>query len=95
MIRIAILGLALAGSPALANPHYLAEPAVKPATSKLVLRDTVWKCGDAGCAGSKSSSRPATVCAVLVRQVGSLRSFSANGEALSPQELEKCNARAN
>jgi hypothetical protein len=95
MIRTAILALALAGSPAFASSHYHAQPAAKPDAAKIVLRDTVWKCGDAGCEGSKSTSRPATVCAVLAKEVGTLRSFTADGSALSPEQLEKCNARAN
>ncbi len=95
MIRTTILGLTLASAPALAAPHYQAEPAAKPAAAKLVLRDTVWRCGESGCAGSRSNSRPAIVCAVLAKEVGALRSFSSEGSALSADELEKCNARAN
>jgi hypothetical protein len=95
MYRPFILGLALIAAPAFASSHYHAEPAVKPAAAKIVLRDTIWSCGDAGCASSsKSNSRPAIVCEVLVKQVGALRSFSAGGEPLSAQQLEKCNARA-
>ena len=95
MMKIAFLGLALAASPALASPAYQAEPLAKPASGRLVLRDIVWKCGEAGCVGGQSSSRPATVCAILARKVGSLRSFAANGSAFGPAELEKCNARGN
>ena len=95
MITILLLGVALAASPASAAPHFQAEPAAKLAAARLVLRDTVWKCGEAGCVAGKSNSRPAVVCAVLARQVGNLRSFSIGGEAMSPAELEKCNARAN
>ncbi len=95
MIRTAFLGLAFVSAPALAAPHFQAEPTAKPAAERLVLRDTIWRCGDSGCAAGKSSSRPAVVCAVLARQVGSLRSFSADGQPLSAEELEKCNARAN
>ena len=93
-MKIAILGLVIASAPTMAS-HYHAEPAAKPAAATLILRDTVWKCGDAGCAGSRSNSRPATVCALLARKVGNLRSFSVNGEALGAFDLEKCNARAN
>ena len=96
MYRAAILSLALIASPALASSHYHAEPAAKPAASKLVLRDTIWTCGDGGCASaSKSNSRPAIVCEVLVKEVGALRSFTFAGQALSPEQLEKCNSRAN
>lgn len=90
-----MLGFALFATPAAAAPYFAAEPAAKPAQAKLVLRDTLWKCGDASCTAGRSSSRPAVVCAVLAREVGSLRSFSVEGVALSPAELEKCNARAN
>ena len=95
MYQTLILGLALVGTPAVASSHYHAQPAAKPAAAKLVLRDTIWSCGDTGCAAaSKSGSRPAIVCEVLVKEVGALRSFTVAGQALSAEQLEKCNARA-
>ena len=95
MFRTAILALALTATPAVAGRHYHAQPAAKPEAAKLVLRDTIWSCGDSGCAAAtRSNSRPAIVCAVLVKEVGALRSFSAGGRALSAEQLEKCNARA-
>ena len=93
MLRPAILALALVATPALAS-HYHAQPAAKPEAARLILRDTIWSCGDNGCAAGKSNSRPAIVCEVLVKEVGALRSFSVDGRPLTPQELEKCNARA-
>ena len=96
MLRPAILGLTLLATPALASGQYQAEPAAKPAAAKLVLRDTLWSCGDSGCVtASRSGSRPAIVCELLVKEVGALRSFSVAGRPLSPEQLEKCNARAN
>ena len=96
MLRSAFLVASLLlATPALAaGPHFQAEPAATPAETRFALRDTLWRCGDAGCAAAESSSRPAIVCAVLAREVGQLRSFSVKGEALSPEALEKCNARA-
>ncbi len=94
MLKRTLLGLALIASPAFASSHYHAETVAKPAAAKLVLRDTIWKCGDNSCEAPKSGSRPAIVCTVLARQVGSLRSFTADGKALSADELGKCNARA-
>jgi hypothetical protein len=94
MLKPALLSLALVASPAFASSHYHAAPVVKPAAAKIALRDTVWKCGDGGCAAAASSSRPNVVCAVLVKKVGSLSSFSVSGQALSAEELEKCNSRA-
>jgi hypothetical protein len=95
MIRAFFLAAALVSAPSYAMSHYHAAPAAKPASSTLVLRDVVWKCGDVTCAAGKSNSRPAIVCALLAKQVGALRSFSASGEAMTPSELEKCNARVN
>jgi hypothetical protein len=93
MLRPTILALALVATPALAS-HYQAEPAAKPAAAKIILRDTIWSCTDAGCAAGRSNSRPAIVCEVLVKEVGALKSFSVAGRPLSAAELEKCNARA-
>ena len=94
MFKSALLAFALFSTPVLAAPAFEADPTAKPAAERIVLRDTIWRCGDAGCAAGKSSSRPAVVCAVFAKKVGSLRSFSAEGQALSPEELEKCNARS-
>ena len=95
MLRIAILALGLLSAPAIANSHYRAQPVAKPAVSKFVASDTIWRCGDAGCVAGKSNSRPKIVCERLVREVGPLASFSVQGEPLDPRDLEKCNARAN
>jgi len=94
MFRAAALALSLFASPALASGYYHAEPAVKPAGDKLIVRDVMWRCGDTGCSAAKNHSRPAIICAALVKEVGALRSFSAGGEVLAPEELQKCNARA-
>ena len=94
MFKTAILALAFVATPALSAPYYHAQPAGTAASTNVVLRDTVWKCGSFGCVGTRSNSRPAIVCAVLVRAVGRLRSFAEEGRAMSAEELEKCNARA-
>ena len=94
MIRAAILAFAFVATPALAAPAFQAQPEVAPAATKFALRDTLWKCDDAGCAAAESNSRPAVVCAVLAKEVGTLRSFAFKGAALSAEELGKCNARA-
>jgi hypothetical protein len=90
MLNAIILAAALAAS----APHYQAEPVSRPAENRMVLRDTMWKCAETACVGTKSSSRPAIVCAVLVRKIGPVRSFHAGGQALDPAALEACNARA-
>lgn len=94
MYKVALVSLLLAASPALAGSHYHADPVAKPAEGRIILRDLAWKCGDDGCFAGKSSSRPAIVCALLAREVGRLRSFTVAGEPIAPDQLEKCNARA-
>ena len=94
MLKAAILALAIVATPAFSTSHYQAQPTVSPAATNFVLRDTMWKCGDAGCVGTRSNSRPAIVCALLVRSVGTLRNFAEEGRAMSGPELEKCNVRA-
>jgi hypothetical protein len=94
MLKLTVLALALTAAPAFASSHHHAEPLAKPAAAKLLLRDMVWQCGDSGCAAGRSNSRPAVVCALLVKKVGGLKSFTTGGEAMAASELEKCNARA-
>jgi hypothetical protein len=77
-----------------AGTHYRAQLVSASGESRLVVRDIVWRCGGADCVAGKSNSRPATDCAALARAAGPLVSFSAGGQALGAQELEKCNARA-
>jgi hypothetical protein len=91
MLNAIILAAALTSASA---PHYRAEPVSTPAETKIVLRDTLWNCRENACVGTKSSSRPAIVCAVLAKKIGPLRSFHAAGEALAPAALQACNARA-
>ncbi len=95
MFRSAILALTLVSTPALANGFYRAEPVTPPSEQRFIVRDTVWQCGDVGCASSgQSASRPAIVCASLVREVGALKSFSVEGHVFDEAELQSCNRRA-
>jgi hypothetical protein len=95
MYRIALLSLALVSAPALASATLQAEPAARPSQERFVARDNVWRCGDAGCVSTnRTATRPTIACAALAHQVGALRSFSADGRAFGPEELETCNRRA-
>ena len=94
-MRSLILFLAFASAPALAaGPHHRAEPAAAQSEAKFVLKGTLWRCKGQSCIGGEGGSRPEIACALLVRKVGMLRSFSTKGEALSGDKLEKCNAEA-
>ena len=94
MLRFAILSLALLPVPALAA-GFQAETSARPAQARFVARDSIWRCTENNCVSTnETATRPAIVCAALVRQVGALRSFSANGRAFGAEELQACNARA-
>ncbi|HEY0042999.1 MAG TPA: hypothetical protein VGB62_00485 [Allosphingosinicella sp.] len=92
---LALASLAAMPAPAAAaGAHYRAELVSSSGESRLMAGDLVWRCSQATCTAAKSNSRPAIECAAFVRKAGAVRSFSAAGEALSPEQLEKCNARA-
>lgn len=95
MFRTILLSLAMLSTPALAAaPAYHADPLVKPAEDRVLARGSVWRCGDDGCVTSGATSRAAVMCTLLVREVGALRSFSADGRAFAAEALQSCNERA-
>ncbi|MGZ8313264.1 MAG: CC_3452 family protein [Allosphingosinicella sp.] len=94
MVRLSLISLAILSTPALAASYFQAEPVTAPAQQRFVARDSVWLCVEGACSSSRTTSRPAIVCATLVRQVGALRSFSVDGRPFESIELTACNARA-
>ena len=94
----ALTSLALLTAPAAdaAGPaYYAAKPVTTATTSRMVVRDTLWKCSDAGCASAiKGSSRAAFICESLVKEVGALASFRAGTDEFGAEALAKCNAKA-
>lgn len=95
-MRRLVFALVLTGAaaPALGAPYYRAEPASRPARTVIVARENVWRCANEGCTAERGTSRPAIACAGLVREVGALASFSADGRAFDAEELRACNRRA-
>jgi hypothetical protein len=88
---------ALVASAAYAQPsnaYYNAVPVSAPTVGKSMIRGQVWTCDGQSCFAGQGESRPAIICAVAARELGKLSAFTANGEALDPASLEKCNARA-
>ena len=89
--------LSAAGTPAFAAPAtgYSLVPAVAiQSTESVVASDVVWKrVGDRYVAPA-AGSRPAMVCAQVVKKLGKVSSFTANGEAFDDAALAKCNEKA-
>jgi hypothetical protein len=94
VLRYAALSLALVSAPALAT-SFQAETNSALARERFVARDSIWRCAGTNCVSTnRTSTRPAIACAALARQVGALKSFSADGRAFGAEELQACNARA-
>jgi hypothetical protein len=95
MIRSAsfLLGLAIAAAPA-AAANYSATLA-SPTDGRLIARDITWNCGAAACQGATAESRPVVLCQSLAKRAGRIQTFLVDGRALSPTELDRCNASAN
>lgn len=74
--------------------YYAATPASAPSKASMVTRNTVWKCGDGVCTASKTTTRDAIMCELVVRELGTLSGFRANGSDFDADALAKCNAKA-
>ena len=78
-----------------AGSFYSARPVAASAVAKLVVRDTVWKCGADGCvSNTKGKSRAAFVCESLVKEIGQIESFRAGSDEFDADALARCNAKA-
>ena len=99
MIRTTAFAVAFAASSlfataASAQGYYSATPAVAPAKSSVITGGMLWKCDGGACTAAKGNSRDGIVCEQVVKRVGVLTTFSANGAAFDTAALAKCNARA-
>lgn len=91
----ALIG-ALAVSPATAagGAYYRAELAKPAPEGRFVARDVVWLCEGANCSAVRGTSRPAIMCAALVKKAGPVTGFIVNGKALEAAELARCNGES-
>lgn len=89
--------LSAAGTPAFAAPatgYSLVPAAAVTSSDSVVSSDVVWKrVGDRYVAPA-AGSRPAMVCAQVVKKLGKVSSFTANGEDFDETALAKCNEKA-
>lgn len=86
---------AVAPAPAAAQipskAYYRAELAQPAAQTKVIAGDLVWSCTGTSCVADKGTSRPLRICRDLNRKFGEVTNFTAKGELLAAEELEKCN----
>jgi hypothetical protein len=74
---------------------YSAKPAATPESAKIIGKDIRWSCAGGTCRGSTEASRPVILCQDLAKRAGRIESFAADGQALSAEQLAKCNTAAN
>jgi hypothetical protein len=97
LISLAAAALTLGVSlPASAQtPSYRVVPVTKmTVASNVVIGETLWNCGAAGCTTSKATSRPAIVCEMTAKKFGKLESFTVGADNFDEAALAKCNAKA-
>ncbi len=89
-------GAAVSPAPAIAQTpskaYYRAELAQPASETRAIAGELVWACNGTSCIADKGTSRPLRICREVNRKFGQVTSFTARGEALPAQELEKCNA---
>ena len=70
---------------------YRAELVAPAAEARAVAGGVAWFCKGTTCVAGKGTSRPVRVCRSLAKEVGSVASFTAKGEALDDAALANCN----
>ena len=91
----AVLPLASLGAPLAAaadGPYFRAELAAPTQESRAIAGGVLFQCRETSCLAGRSGHRPLRVCRQLVREVGRVIAFSADGEAMGEEELARCNA---
>lgn len=87
-----LFGATAAG--AAASDTYVAVPATASTKASFITRSTVWRARDGGFVAGQAPERPAVLCELVAREVGTLASFSVAGTAYDAEQLAKCNAKA-
>lgn len=87
------VGVASVDAMAAAPAYYQVELAAPTDAAKFVARDIPWNCAGTTCTAPRGASRPAVICAALVRKVGDVTAFRADDKTLDADALAKCNAK--
>ncbi len=94
---IAVAALTLAGNAATAAAPaetYVAVPTTLPGKTSFITRSTIWRLQNAAFVAGNAPERPAVLCELVARQIGTLDSFSVAGKAYDADQLAKCNVKA-
>lgn len=89
-----VTGASTAQAQTRTGAYYTATLSEAPAATRTVSGGLVWNCAGTACTAPRGTSRPAIVCARLVRELGPITAFSAGGNALAAADIERCNANA-
>jgi hypothetical protein len=73
---------------------YVAVPSAQATKASFIARSTVFSLRDGAYVAAPSPERAKIVCELVVKEVGKLNSFSADGATFAAADLDKCNARA-
>lgn len=87
----AALTAAAVPASAAGGAFYSAEIASPAKAGKFVSKGIVWSCEGTSCGAGRGTSRPLIICASLAKEVGEVKSFTANGKAFEADELARCN----
>lgn len=79
---------------AAAADTYVAVPTAPSAKASFITRSTVWRAREGGFVAGQAPERPAVLCELVAREVGTLSSFTVGGTAYDAEQLAKCNAKA-
>ncbi len=95
---VVIVASLFLGASAIAQPRsgfYSATLTSAAAQPRTVAGGVVWSCDGTNCTAPRGTSRPGVICGRMVRELGPVASFTANGEAFDAEALARCNGATN
>ena len=91
-IAAPLTSAAASANPAQARGMYFSAELAEPTDETTpIAGGQVFRCEGTTCIGPRSGDRPLRVCRDLQREVGTIASFTVDGEAMSESALANCN----
>lgn len=91
LLSLATVAFLFTATGAQARTVYQATLAEAPSDRVHVIRRAPWICDGNSCATDQARSGAANTCYSVARELGTLISFTADNEALTEEELARCN----